>query len=98
MATITIEGVEYDVNKDFTWAELMEVEQRGGQPLGRDGSLDSLSTVAAFFFVVRRRKDAALTWEQFVSEPIPNMDPEPEAEPAEKAAAKRAAKRAARPT
>jgi hypothetical protein len=34
-AVLTIQGKQYDVEKDFTWAELMLVEELGGVPLGQ---------------------------------------------------------------
>jgi hypothetical protein len=50
-------GQQYDVEKDFTWEELMLVEQQSGVPLGRDDAFESMATVAAFVFVIEKRDD-----------------------------------------
>jgi hypothetical protein len=39
--TIRIGAKEYDVNRDFTWRELLTVEELGGQPLARDDAFES---------------------------------------------------------
>jgi hypothetical protein len=69
-AVLTIQGKQYDVEKDFTWAELMLVEELGGVPLGRDDAFESMSVIAAFVFAIQKREDDALTWEAFVKQPI----------------------------
>lgn len=89
MPTITIDGTDYDVNKDFTWQELIEVEKLSGLPLGRDGSLDSLAVIAGFFFIVKRRVSPGLTWEAFTAEPMPAQnEPDETADGASKPKAK----------
>jgi hypothetical protein len=69
-AVLTIQGKKYDVEKDFTWAELMLVEELGGVPLGRDDAFESMAVIAAFVFAIQKREDDALTWEAFVKQPI----------------------------
>lgn len=80
---ITIQGKKYDVEKDFTWEELMLVEQQGGVPLGRDDAFESMSVIGAFVFVVLKRENEALTWTEFVKQPIAvsSGDEEPEKKP-----------------
>lgn len=74
--SLKIAGKDYDVEKDFTWEELMLVEQQSGVPLGRDGAFDSMAVLGAFVFVVLKRADEALTWEQFVKQTIDFSEPE----------------------
>ena len=75
MGTIlTIKGKPYDIDKDFTWSELMLVEELGGVPLGREGALESMATIAGLVFVVMKRDEAALTWDEFVKQPIDVTD------------------------
>jgi hypothetical protein len=78
-AVLTIQGKQYDVEKDFTWAELMLVEELGGVPLGRDDAFESMAVIAAFVFSIQKREDDALTWEAFVKQPI-DIQGEPVAE------------------
>jgi hypothetical protein len=66
-ATLIIAGKEYDVEKDFTWAEILLVEELSGVPLGRSGAFDSMGVIGAFVFVIKKRADKALTWEKFVT-------------------------------
>jgi hypothetical protein len=73
-AVLTIQGRQYDVEKDFTWEELMLVEQQSGVPLGRDNAFESMTVVAAFVFVILKRDDEGLTWEAFVKQPIDVTD------------------------
>jgi hypothetical protein len=81
-AVLTIQGKQYDVEKDFTWAELMLVEELGGVPLGRDDAFESMAVIAAFVFSIQKRDDDALTWEAFVKQPIDVKDEtETEAKP-----------------
>lgn len=88
MPTITIDGTDYDVNKDFAWQELIEIEQLSGLPLGRDGSLDSLSVIAGFFYIIKRRANPQLTWQEFVKEPMPTQADTGDGEQKPKAKAK----------
>lgn len=81
-AVLTIRGKKYDVEKDFTWAELMLVEQQSSVPLGRDDAFESMTVVAAFVFVILKRENESLTWEEFVNQPIDfSQAEEPEAKP-----------------
>lgn len=64
--TIKIKGKEYDVERDFTWRELLTVEELAGVPLGQAGALNSMGVCGAFFFVVLKREDQSLTWEGFL--------------------------------
>jgi hypothetical protein len=73
-ATLTIGGKDYDVEKDFTWAELMLVEELGGVPLGKEDAFESMAVIAAFVFSIQKREDDALTWEAFVKTPIDVQD------------------------
>jgi hypothetical protein len=66
-ATLTIGGKDYDVEKDFTWEEILLVEELSGVPLGRRGAFDSMGVVGGFVFVIQKRADPALSWEKFVS-------------------------------
>ena len=91
--TIRIGGKEYDVNRDFTWRELLTVEELGGVPLARDEAFESFGVIAAFVFVVMKREDQTLMWEGFLDGNIEDLAPE-EPEPAAK---KRAAKRPPKP-
>jgi hypothetical protein len=84
---VRIGGKEYDVNRDFTWRELLTVEELGGVPLARDEAYETFGVMAAFVFVVMRREDDKLTWEQFLDGNISDVtgeDPQPEAKPAAK--------------
>jgi hypothetical protein len=58
--SIRIGSKDYDVNKDFTWRELLTVEELGGVPLARDGAFESFSVLGAFVFVVLKRDDPTL--------------------------------------
>ena len=96
--TISYGGKEYDVNRDFSWGELLTVERLGGVPLARDDAFDSLSTMAAFVFVLKRRDDKSIEWESFLLGNISDLlggDDEPEPEPKKPAAKKRPPKPAA---
>lgn len=73
-AVLTIQGKDYDVEKDFTWAELMLVEELGGVPLGADDAFERMTVIAAFVFAIQKREDDALTWESFVKTPIDIQD------------------------
>ena len=64
--TIRIGAKEYDVNRDFTWRELLTVEELSGQPLARDDAFESFGVIAAFVFVIQKRDDPALAWEGFL--------------------------------
>jgi hypothetical protein len=85
--TIRIGGKEYDVNRDFTWRELLTVEELSGQPLARDAAFQSFAVLGAFVFVVMKREDASLAWEGFLDGNISDLIDEPEDDP--KPAAKR---------
>jgi hypothetical protein len=76
--TIDVEGKTYDVEKDFTWRELLTVEELGGVPLGRPGAFESMAVGGAFVFVVLKRSQPELTWEAFLDR---NVTTEPEAAP-----------------
>ena len=91
-ATLRIGGNEYDVEKDFSWEELMLVEELGGVPLGREGAFESMAVVGACVFVVMKRANAELTWQEFVKQP---MDITDERDDAAKPAKKRPPKPAA---
>lgn len=66
MPTIRIGAQEYDVNRDFTWRELLTVEELSGQPLANDKSFESFSVIAAFVFVIQKREEPSLAWEGFL--------------------------------
>lgn len=68
--SITVKGREYDLEKDFTWKELMLAEELAGTPLGRDDALETMAVGAAFIFVILKRTEPALTWEQFLDSPV----------------------------
>lgn len=93
-ATLTIHGTEYDVEKDFSWGELMLVEELSGVPLGAPNAFDAMAVLGACVFVVMKRTDAALAWEDFVKQPMMLNDEREEAD--ESARVNRAAKRAAK--
>jgi hypothetical protein len=77
--TIKVKGKSYDINKDFTWRELLTVEELAGLPLGSSGALDSMAVVGAFVFVVMKRDEPALMWEGFLDGgPDDIEDPEEE--------------------
>lgn len=78
-AVLTIQGKQYDVEKDFTWAELMLAEELSGVGLAKDDAFESMAVIAGFVFVILKRDDDALTWEAFVKQPIDVKD-ETEAE------------------
>ena len=85
--TVRIGGKEYDVNRDFTWRELLTVEELGGVPLARDEAYETFAVMAAFVFVVMKREDAALMWEGFLDGNISDIigdEPEPDSKPAAK--------------
>jgi hypothetical protein len=74
-AVLTIQGKQYDVEKDFTWAELMLVEELG--PAFRSAGMmrsNRMTVIAAFVFSIQKRDDDALTWEAFVKQPIDVKD------------------------
>lgn len=73
-ATITVKGKEYDVNQDFSWKELMLVEELAGMPLGSRDAFLATSTGAAFIFVILKRTDNQLTWEQFLESPVGDLE------------------------
>lgn len=93
--TIKIGKKEYDVNRDFTWRELLTVEELGGVPLARDEAFDHMSVMAAFVFVVLKRDDETLEWAGFMDRNINDLIDEADGEdaddaaPAPKAAVKR---------
>jgi hypothetical protein len=58
--SIRIGSKSYDVNKDFTWRELITVEELGGVPLARDGAFEAFSVLGAFVFVLLKRDDESL--------------------------------------
>lgn len=89
--TIKVKGKAYDVNKDFTWRELITVEELGGVPLGTDGALDSMAVGGAFVFVILKREQPDLTWDAFLDEAISDVAEE-------KPARSRPTKPAAKPT
>lgn len=89
--TIKVKGKDYDINRDFTWDELIQVEDIVGKPLNENGVLDSIRTGAAFIFVVLKRDDSELAWADFIKRPLSEFE-QPDEEPAAKGAAK------ARPT
>lgn len=83
---VRIGGKEYDVNRDFTWRELLTVEELGGVPLARDEAYETFAVMAAFVFVVMKREDESLMWEGFldgsISDIIGDDDPaKPKAKP-----------------
>ena len=88
--TIRIGAKEYDVNRDFTWRELLTVEELGGQPLANDKAFESFGVIAAFVFVIQKRDDPTLAWEGFLDGNISDItgDDEPEQDAKKKAAAK----------
>lgn len=82
MATVlTIQGKDYDVDRDFTWEEIMLVEELAGVPLGRQGAFESMAVIGGFVFAIQKRADETLTWEQFVKQPleVTDGDEKPEA-------------------
>lgn len=84
---VRIGGTEYDVNRDFTWRELLTVEELGGVPLARDEAYETFGVMAAFVFVVAKRDDASLSWEKFLDGNISDVigdEPEAESKPAAK--------------
>lgn len=80
-AVLTIQGKDYDVEKDFTWAEIMLAEELGGVPLGADDAFERMTVIAAFVFAIQKREDEALTWEAFVKTPIDIQDGTDEKKP-----------------
>jgi hypothetical protein len=90
--TIRIGAKEYDVNRDFTWRELLTVEELGGQPLARDDAFESFGVIAAFVFVIQKRDDPTLAWEGFLDGNITDIvggdEPDEAAKPAAKAKAR----------
>lgn len=101
-ATLRIGGVEYDVEKDLSWEELMLAEELGGVPLGREDAFESMSVLGACVFVIMKRKTPALSWEEFVKQPMDITDarddddaPAPVNRAAKRAAKKRPPRRAA---
>ena len=72
--TIKVKGREYNVNKDFTWRELMTVEELSGFPLGRPDSFESTAVAAAIIFVVLKRDEKELTWEAFLDGSIEDLE------------------------
>jgi hypothetical protein len=91
-ATIRIGENEYDVEKDFSWAELMLIEELGGRALGSESAFESMATIGACVFVVVKRDEPDLTWEAFLERPMDLTDERPDAPEAKKPVAK------ARPT
>lgn len=87
---IRIGAKSYDVNSDFSWRELLTVEELAGQPIARDEAFESFGVIAAFVFVLQKRDDASLRWEDFLNGSIEDVtgEDEPEDE-AKKPAAKR---------
>lgn len=71
---ITVKGKSYDVNRDFSWRELITVEELSGVPLAADGSLDHFIVGAAFVFVVMKREDKSLEWEGFLDRPVAEVE------------------------
>jgi hypothetical protein len=67
---INVKGKSYDINKDFSWRELITVEELAGVPLAADGALDRFIVGAAFVFVVMKREDKTLEWDGFLDRPI----------------------------
>jgi hypothetical protein len=86
--TIRIGGKEYDVNRDFTWRELLTVEELSGTPLGRDDAFESMGVMGALVFVIQKREDQSLRWEGFldgsISDLISDDEPDDEDEPVAK--------------
>jgi hypothetical protein len=79
---VRIGGKEFDVNRDFTWRELLTVEELGGVPLARDEAYETFAVMAAFVFVVMKRDDESLMWEGFLDGSISDIiGDEPEAKP-----------------
>lgn len=72
--TITVQGKTYDVNKDFTWAELMAVEEFAGTGLAADGAFDSVAVAAGFIFVILRRENKTLTKDEFLASAVSDFD------------------------
>lgn len=94
--TITIRGKDYDLNRDFSWRELITIEDLSGVPLGHDGAFESLTVLGACVFVVLKRDDEKLKWEGFLDGNIDDItEDEPEPPAAKKGAAKRPPKPAA---
>jgi hypothetical protein len=93
MPTIRIGAQEYDVNKDFTWRELLTVEELAGYPLAEEKSFNHMAVIGAFVFVIQKRDDASLMWEGFLDSSIMDItggddDAPADAQPAAKAKAK----------
>jgi hypothetical protein len=80
-ASVEVHGKNYDIDRDFEWRELITIEELAGIPLGRPGSLEYAVVGAALIFVVMKREDESLTWEEFLKTPPPKGDDESEAEP-----------------
>jgi hypothetical protein len=80
-AVLTIQGKEYDIEKDFTWAELLLVEELSGVPLGADNAFERMTVIAAFVFAIQKRQDESLTWEAFMQTPIDIKDETETADP-----------------
>lgn len=80
-AVLTIQGKTYDVEKDFTWEELLLAEQQSGVPIARDDAFESMAVIAAFVFVVLKRSEPELTWTDFVKRPIDVTQPDETQEP-----------------
>jgi hypothetical protein len=93
-ATLRIAGSEYDVEKDIAWEELILIEELSGVPLGTETAFQSLAVIGACVFVITRRTESDLTWEEFVKRPMDITDERDE--PAATAPANRASKRAAK--
>lgn len=70
MPTIRIGAEEYDVNRDFTWRELLTVEELAGYPLAEEKSFNHMAVIGAFVFVIQKRDDASLMWEGFLDSSI----------------------------
>jgi hypothetical protein len=70
LPVLTIQGKKYDVEKDFTWAELMLVEELSGVALGADDAFERMTVIGALVFAIQKREDESLTWEAFVRTPI----------------------------
>lgn len=78
---ITVKGKSYDINKDFSWRELITVEELAGIPLATNGALDHFIVGAAFVFVVMKREDKTLEWDGFLDRPISEIEAAPEKKP-----------------
>ena len=73
-ATLSIGGNEYDVEKDISWEELILIEELSGVPLGTETAFQSLAVIGACVFVITRRTETGLTWEEFVKRPMDIKD------------------------